>query len=420
MVQVVESFTAPGMMSSPGRRIVDADGIQLKFSDGRVALCATSGLWNVPFGYGNTTVAEHMEQPLRSLHYGTLFRYSNDYADRAAQLLVEAVGDSYQAVIFGTSGSALNDAAVKFARQRAVLQGKAEKRIVVTFRGSYHGMTLSSMALSGERLGQAAFSVDIRFVRHLSLDDPEEWEHFFERFGNQVALVMLEPMLGSGVFEPTQAVLRKIAQLRDEYDFLLMADEVATGFYKLGTFAASMQWPRMPDLIGFSKALTNGAAASSMLLVSEESWSVFLEHDCPFMHGETQAGSPLSAAATIGVFDFMSQYEIEWHVQHVSEGIAATCANLEKQFHLAHRGRGLFHFLGWGDDAWWKAAAQDASGDPIWHIVDSFREHGVVVQPSIHGIQIIPQIVTTDAEMCQIGQALSETFEQLERSRPWK
>ncbi len=419
MVQVVESFTSPGMMSGAGRRIVDAHGIHLRFADGRDALCATSGLWNVPFGYGNPIVAEHMEVPLRSMHYGTLFRYSNEYANRAGRLLVEAVGDSYPAVIFGTSGSALNDAAVKFARQRAVLQGEASKRLVVTFRGSYHGMTLSSMALSGEQLGQAAFAVDTRHVRHLSLDDPLEWDRFFAASGRQVALVLLEPMLGSGVFEPSEDVLAKICELREKYDFLLMADEVATGFYKLGSFAACMQWPRMPDMIGFSKALTNGTAASSMLVINPEAWSVFVKHDCPFMHGETQAGSPLSAAATIGVFDYMRRCNVERRVAHVSASITALCAELAERFRLVHRGRGLFHFLGWGDESWWDATSRGSAGGPIWHIVDLFRECGVVVQPSIRGIQLIPQIVTTDDEMEQINRSLSDAFARLERSHPW-
>lgn len=419
MVQVVESFVRPSLMSGAGRHIVDAHGIHMRFADDRDALCVTSGLWNVPFGYGNPTVAESMERPLHSLHYGTLFRYSNEYADCAARLLVRAVGDSYETVIFGTSGSALNDAAVKFARQRAVLQGEVAKRLIVTFKGSYHGMTLSSMALSGEQLGQAAFAVDTRYVRHLSLDDPEEWDYFFSISGNQVALVMLEPMLGSGVFEPSEAVLAKITELHEKYDFLLMADEVATGFYKLGTFAACMQWPCMPDMIGFSKALTNGAAASSMLVISRDAWSVFAKHDCPFMHGETQAGSPLSAAATIGVFEYLEHCGIEQRVSHVSESITSICMDLAEHFRLVHRGRGLFHFLGWGDDSWWSSAWHDCVGGPIWRVVDLFRECGVIVQPSERGIQLIPQVVTSDDEMQKIKQSFFAAFERLERFQSW-
>ena len=420
MVQVVESFTVPSMMSSAKRSIVDAQGIRLKFADGVSAICATSGLWNVSFGYGNVCIAKHLERALHSLHYATLFRYSNEYAEHAAQLLTDAVGDNYQAVIYATSGSSLNDAAVKFARQTAALKGEMSRRLIVTFKGSYHGMTMSSMALTGEALGQSMYSVDTRFVRHLSIEDHREWEHFFERYGNQVALVILEPMLGSGVFLPSSKVLETICELRREYDFLLMSDEVATGFYKLGPFAACMQWPCMPDLIGFSKALTNGTVASSMLVISKKAWSIFVERDCPFMHGETQAGSPVSAAATVGVFEYMGQCRVEQCVNHVSHSISSICENLAVRYNLVHRGRGLFHFLGWGNSSWWNLLMDKGIRDPIWHVVDFFRDRGIVVQPSIKGIQIIPQIVSTDKDLFLIEEALGNAFDDLSAGYPWE
>lgn len=419
MVRVIESFTQPSEMGAASRNIVEADGINLRFGDGTRALCATSGLWNVSFGYGNSTVARHVGKALHSLHYATLFRYSNEYALRAADLMCGKLGVEYQAVAYSTSGSSMNDAAVKFARQRAVLQGRPQKRLVLTFKGSYHGMTLSSMAMSGEALGQASFGVDTRYVRHMPLDDPLAWENFFEQFGDQVALVVLEPMLGSGVFIPKGEVIDTICRLREQHDFLLMSDEVATGFYKSGTFAMCMQWPRKPDLVGFSKALTNGTAASSMLLIHQNAWAVYEESNSPFIHGETQAGSPVNAAATIGVFDFMDQCDVETQVRRVSSSITTICENISAEYDLEHRGQALFHYLGWKDPDWWQSGEQSYRGDFNRFIIDLFRQHGIVVQPSIKGIQLIPQIITSDEEMSAIAQCIEDAFSALRHAHPW-
>ena len=106
-------------------------------------------------------------------------------------------------------------------------------------------------------------------------------------------------MLGSGAIAVAPAVLVEAGRLADEHGFLLVADEVATGFHRTGPLTASGGWERGPDVLVLSKGLTNGTSAAATLLVAHAVCDEFDRHDSVFVHGETQAGSPPSAAAIV-------------------------------------------------------------------------------------------------------------------------
>lgn len=129
---------------------VSAEGVRVRFADGRELLCGTSGLWNTNLGYGNQAIAEAAAEALRTASYLSVFRYENEYARRAADALVELAGAGhYGRVLFSTSGGAANDLAMKLARQYQALRGRGGRKVVVGLRGSYHGLTFGGFALTG-------------------------------------------------------------------------------------------------------------------------------------------------------------------------------------------------------------------------------------------------------------------------------
>ncbi|WP_262060834.1 aminotransferase class III-fold pyridoxal phosphate-dependent enzyme [Streptomyces sp. STR69] len=168
---------------------VAAEGVRVRFADGRELLCVSSGLWNTNLGYGNRAVAEAAAEALRSASYLSTFRYENVYARRAADALVQAAGaEHYGRVLFSTSGGAANDLAMKVARHYLAL-----RKVVVGLRGSYHGLTFGGFALTGEDLGQQLYGVDQRLVRHVPPNDPGELRTLLARQGGQIAAVVVEP-----------------------------------------------------------------------------------------------------------------------------------------------------------------------------------------------------------------------------------
>lgn len=403
---LLEFLHAPSLMGNPSRRVVSARGTRVRFADGVEALCATSGLWNVNFGYGNETVARRVEPVLRDTHYATLFRYSHDIAHEAAQRLVDAVGRPYDRVFFSTSGSAANDAMMKLARHWSLLGGEQGRRIVVGLEGSYHGLTYGSMALSGDELGQELYGVDRRSIRHLSRSDKDEWIRFFDRHGSTVSAVVMEPVAGTGVHPLPDDLLETVLALRKQHGFLLVADEVATGFHRTGPLLASSRWPERPDTVIMSKGLTNGLAACAAILMTERVYERFERKDAMFIHAETQAGSPLASAAILGTLDFVASLEPERHVDQLTRRLegklrAVTDANTG----LVTRGDGLFRFIG---------AAATTKDETDWlRLTDTMRKAGVVVHPGPQGIQVLPQVVSTPQDIDDLGDVLFSVLSDL-------
>lgn len=380
-----ENLLAPSDMGRPDRCVTDARGCEVEFADGTRAICLSSGLWNVNFGYGNETVAAEIAHVLGAGHYASLFRYTHPRAHQVASELLDRVGWPGGALVFSTSGSALNDTIVKLARHWAHLQGRGPARTVLTAQGSYHGMTLNSMQLSGDELNQALYGARSNQHVHLPADDPDAWEQFFALRGPTVSLVLLEPILGTGAHHVAPEVLDVIFRARQEHGFLLAADEVATGFYRVGALAASSRWAQPPDILGFSKGLTNGTAASAALVMSPRVADPFRSQDSMFVHGETQAGSPVASAAILGVLKFIDSIDIHHTYTSLARRVGEDLDALAGAHGWTRRGEGLFQFLGWPADG----RFEGFTGMPA---VDHFRTHGVMVHPSVDGVQIVPQV----------------------------
>lgn len=379
---------------------VSARGSRITFADGRELLCGTSGLWNTNLGYGNTAIAEAVGQALRDASYLSVFRYENTYARDAAKALVEVGGaEHYGRVLFSTSGGAANDLVMKLARHFHALSGQDRRKVVVGLRDSYHGLTYGGFALTGENLGQQLYGVDQRLIRHVSPNEPAELATLFERQGAQIAAVVVEPVLGSGAVPLSESYVAALLELRERYGFLLIADEVATGFGRTGSFFASQQWPAPPDLLVTSKGLTNGTCAASAVLVSHRVADAFTDAQALLIHGETQAGTPATCASILATIAEMRRLDAVALGRRVAARLDTALEALVADHPrvAATTGIGCFRSV----------RIQEEDGTPLAQtevtaLVDAIREAGAVVHPSVHGVQLLPALTYTDAEVDEL------------------
>lgn len=393
---------------------VSASGVRVRFLDGNERLCATSGLWNVNLGYGNEAVAAAGAEAMRHASYLGLFRYENGYAREAAAALVEAAGAAhYGRVLFSTSGGAANDLVMKLARLHHVLRGEPGRRIVVGLRDSYHGLTYGSFALSGQQLGQHLYGADQRFVRHVTANSVEELVTLMQREGPQVAAVVVEPVLGTGTVELTAPFVDALLRLRDDHGFLVVADEVATGFGRTGTMFASDTWPAPPDAMLLSKGLTNGASAAAALLVSRAVAEVFAQPGVVLSHAETQAGTPHSCATMLATLGEMRRIDAVARGRRAAAVLTATLADLASALPLRSElvGRGLFRTLRLFDD---RGRALDQALVP--RLVADVRAAGAIVHPGLHGIQLVPALVYTDDDIAELVGHLEHGIDRFART----
>lgn len=396
------------------RVAVGAAGHRIEFADGSTRLCVTSGLWNVPLGFGNPAVADAVSEATRDASYLSLFRAPHRYAEVAADALIELASPlRYSRVIFSTSGGAANDAAMKLARQYWSQKAAGSRSLVVGLKGSYHGTMYGSHALSGDDLLQSVYSVDRRSVRHVSHSDGgEELETLMAREGARVASVVVEPVLGSGAHALSDAFVDRLLALREKYGFLLVADEVATGFGRTGTMFATDEWAAAPDVLILSKALTNGATGAAALLVGSRIASEFARGGWTFVHGETQAGTPVCAAAVLAVIDELHRINVESTTKALATDLWDLSMSLKSDGLVAEvTGRGCFLGLG--------LRQQDGSrlsGPEVLRVVAAIAANGVLVQPGPSSIELIPpygfdagELLETDtavrAGLAQAGEA---------------
>jgi acetylornithine aminotransferase len=263
---------------------VEGDGVWLTGADGRRYLDFAAGIAVVSLGHRHPA-------PLAAAHaqLDKLWHASNLYATEPAAELAALLSDRFGGAqaFFCNSGTEANEAALKYARKAT---GKAG---VIALDGSFHGRTLGALAVTGQPGKRAAFEPlgPARFAT------PNDVESLHAAAGDDVGLVLLEPVLGEGGVVPLEpAFVAAAAALADELGALLAFDEVQTGVGRTGTFFAFERLGTKPHLVTLAKALANGLPIGC-LLVGDDATRAFAPGD----HGSTFGGNPVSCAAAVAV-----------------------------------------------------------------------------------------------------------------------
>jgi acetylornithine/N-succinyldiaminopimelate aminotransferase len=282
-MSVLESHLLP---TYPATKIgfVEGDGVWLTAADGRRYLDFAAGIAVVSLGHRHPApLAAAHAQLDRLWHASNLF--GTEPAVELAGLLSERFGGAQ--AFFCNSGTEANEAAIKYARKAT---GKAG---VIALEGSFHGRTLGSLAVTGQPSKRAAFEPlgPARFAT------PNDVASLHAAAGNDVGLVLVEPVLGEGGVIPLDAgFVAAAAELAEDIGALLAFDEVQTGVGRTGTFFAWEQLGVKPHLLTMAKALANGLPIGC-LLVSDDAPRGFAPGD----HGSTFGGNPVSCAAAVAV-----------------------------------------------------------------------------------------------------------------------
>ncbi|MFE7898307.1 daptide-type RiPP biosynthesis aminotransferase [Streptomyces sp. NPDC057424] len=384
--------------------VVGTSGHRVTLADGNEVLCGTSGLWNVNLGYNNEAISDRITEALRSASYAGIFRYENEPARRAAERLRAASAHPFARVIFSVSGGSANDLVMKLARQHHELGGEPARKIVVGLKDGYHGLTFGAHALTGEELGQRGYGIDTRLVRHVTANDETELKALFAAAGRQIAAVVVEPVLGNGavVLEPSYVAL--LGQLADETGALLVADEVATGFGRTGEMFASDTWDRAPDILIASKGLTNGTLPASALLVRDTVAERFRSTGAVLLHGETQAGTAVTAAAVLATLDEFDRLDAVPRGREVGRALAAALTAWREAGPevLGTRGAGCFRAVRLRDPMDCEAPLAQRH---VPALVREIRRAGAHVHAGPNGIQFIPALTYSAAEVTELVTA---------------
>lgn len=396
---VIPQFgTRPSGFAAPVRP-VSAHGTTIRLSDGTDCLDGVAGAWNVPLGYGHHAVADAIHQALLEASYLPNAEGRHTWLDRADKMLLEVAGPGrFNRVLHTTSGSACLESVIKLAREYHKLRGEPRRTIIVSLKGSTHGTTLGAMSLSAQDLGQAFFGVDMRAVRHVDQHRPTELRDLLDREGDRIAAFVIEPVQGAGTVMVDEQFLSTVLTGREEYGYLVAADEVATGFGRTGPMFASQRWCQNVDLLATSKGLTNGTQAASAVLLAPKVSRVLSEAQSLLQHMETQAGTPASCAAIMATITAFYNEDVLGQ----AAGVAYQLDERLREITAAVPGSGLT-----GTGCFRSLTLPGMSRTAVADLVARCLHGGAVVHPGPSCIQLAPALVYSREGLNQLLDRIS-------------
>lgn len=380
---------------------VSASGVRVRFADGRELLDGSSGLWNVNLGYGNETIAEAVSAALREASYLSVWGYENAYARAAAQALIDLAGPQhYTRVLFSSSGGAANDMAMKLVRHFHAIGGEPDRRAILGLRNGYHGLTYGAFALTDAQLGHRLYGVDRRLVGHVWPNDVAELDRALDRLASRVAAIVVEPVLGTAAVPLTQEYVQALLARRRRDGFLLVADEVSTGFGRLGNDVfESACWDEPPDVLITAKGLTNGTMPASALLVSERIAHAFNESGAVLGHAETQAGTPVVCAAMLATMSELRRLDAVASSAQLAAQLDVELTRLAAELPIV---RGVS-----GCGCLRAVLLADSSGAPldprvVPDVIAAIRDAGALVRPGPSCVQLLPALIYGEDDFAEL------------------
>jgi L-2,4-diaminobutyrate transaminase len=319
---------------TPNRIITGAEGVYIVDRQGKRSLDAFAGLYCVNVGYGRTKITDAIAAQAAALpYYHAYVGHGSEPSIRLAKMIIDRAPKGMSRVFFGLSGSDANETNLKLVWYMNNVLGRPEKKKIISRWRGYHGSGLMSGSLTGLAAFHNLFDLPRPPILHTEAPyyfrrpDRSMSEEQFSQFcadkleemilaegPETIAAFIGEPVLGTGgIVPPPQDYWEKIQAVLTKYDILLIADEVITGFGRLGSMFGSDHYGMEPDLITIAKGLTSAYAPLSGVIVSEKLWRILEQGSDthgPIGHGWTYSSHPLCAAAGVANLEEVDELDL--------------------------------------------------------------------------------------------------------------
>jgi adenosylmethionine---8-amino-7-oxononanoate aminotransferase len=325
------------------RVIVKGDGFYLVDSEGRKYLDGSANMWCNVWGHTQNKVVQAMIDQLREVPHSTLFGFANAPSINLAERLISLARGMHK-VFYTDNGSTAIEVAVKIAVQYWYNKGKDKKREFISLEHGYHGDTTGAMSVGYIEdffrvYRPLLFNVHrvpspmLYGSRFTNESDLVEWclektETTIKRHKNRCAGLIMESgaqVAGGAIIFPA-GYQKKIASLCRDYDILLILDEIATGFGRLGNIVEYVAQKSQPDIVCFGKALTGGYFPLAVTLVTRSIFDAFLgryHYNKHLYHGHTFTGHPVGCAAALANIENYQNHDLTQQIKVSTEYIAS-------------------------------------------------------------------------------------------------
>ncbi|NPD05234.1 aspartate aminotransferase family protein [Nocardioides sp. zg-1308] len=413
--------------------IVKGEGHKIWDSHGREYIDGLAGLFVVQVGHGRDELAEAAAKQAKELAFFPLWSFAHPRAVELADRIAAMAPGDLNRVFFTTGGGEAVESAWKLAKQYFKLTGKPNKHKVISRAVAYHGTPQGALSITGipplkemfEPLVPGAHKVpNTNFYRRPEFvgDDEKAFGRWaadriaeaIEFEGpDTVAAVFLEPVQNAGgCFPPPPGYFERVREICDQYDVLLVSDEVICAFGRVGEMFGASEFGYQPDIITCAKGMTSGYSPIGAMIASDRLFEPFRTGTTAYAHGYTFGGHPVSSAVAMANLDI---FEREGLTEHVQRNAPAFRSTLEKLLDVPIvgdvRGHGYFYGIELVKDRETKETFDDAESERLLrgYLSGALWEAGLYCRADDRGdpvIQLAPPLIIGQPEFDDIEQRL--------------
>jgi beta-alanine--pyruvate transaminase len=423
-------FTANRQFKANPRLLARAEGMYYWDTSGREVLDGVAGLWCVNAGHGRREITEAVTKQLATMDYAPTFQMGHPIAFELANRLAKIAPPGLDRIFFTNSGSESVDTAMKIAIGYHRARGAGQRTRFIGREKGYHGVGFGGMSVGGMVNNRKFFgSSMLPGVDHMShtLDLehnafsrglPQWGAHLANELERLIALhdastiaaVIVEPISGSaGVVLPPAGYLKRLREICDKHDILLIFDEVITGFGRVGKPFAALAFDVTPDLMTTAKGLTNGALPMGAVFAQRKIYDAFMqgpENTIELFHGYTYSAHPVACAAALATLDV-----------YAKEGLLTRAASLSSQWENAvHSLRGLPHVIDLRNYGLIGAveleARQGKPGARGFEVFLKCFERGVMVRQTGDTIAMSPPLIIEGKQIDRLVETLGAVIRE--------
>jgi adenosylmethionine-8-amino-7-oxononanoate aminotransferase len=417
--------------------IVRGDGCYLEDSRGRRYLDALAGLFAVQIGYSfGDEIGQAAHEQMRELPFYTNWSYAHPRAIELADVVADLMPGDLNRVFFVSGGSEAVESAWKLARQYHALRGEQRHKAIAR-NVAYHGTTMGALSINGVAALRTPFEPLVPGVFHVRNTaryhrPPDETEEQFTQFlldelektiqaegPATIAMVIMEPVQNSGgALTPPAGYFQGVREICDRYGILLCADEVITGFGRIGAWFGSERYEIRPDILTCAKGLSSAYAAIGAVVATDAVMEPFVDGTKTFTHGITFGGHPVMSAIALKNLEIMKRERIVENVQENEESFRTTLSQLlDLPICGDLRGAGYFWAIELVKDKETRETFTDEECESLLRgfLSNAVFERGLICRADDRGdpvVQISPPLVAGQQEFDEIVSILGDVLEE--------
>lgn len=400
--------------------IARGQGVWLYDPDGRRYLDGISSWWVNLFGHANPRINDALKQQLDTLEHAMLSGFTHAPVVELSERLSASTDHVLGHCFYASDGASAIEIALKMSFHYWRNVGRAGKQQFVCLQGSYHGETLGALGVTDVALFRDAYGPLLRAAQVVPSPDARQAqdgetaedvaqralaavEALFAREATSIAAIVVEPLVqcATGMAMHDPAYLTGLRRLCDQYEVHLIADEVAVGCGRTGTFYACEQAGIWPDFLCLSKGISGGYLPLSLVMTRDEIYQAFYSDDITrgFLHSHSYTGNPLVCRAALATLDIFEQDNVLQANRMLADKVNAVLAPLAMHERVRHfRQRGMI----------WAFDVDLPAGDRRFarRFFEQALRHGLLLRPIGHTVYVMPPYVLDDEALAHLAAQL--------------